>query len=123
MVNTPDKYDLNDDCSVSKAMGTSCCATVNTGKAAASATAVKSCRNLVHVGCVVFLLQECRILSHLISENRDRTLESIHNVKKLSLRFAEILAFLLAALSPLAVKFTMAAFVEAMLAPTSIVAE
>ena len=25
---TPDKYDLNEDCSVSKAIGTSCCATV-----------------------------------------------------------------------------------------------
>ena len=45
-------------------------------------------------------------------------MESIHNVKKLSLTFAEVLRLLfLTALSALAANFSMAAFVEAMLAP------
>ena len=34
--------------------------------AAASATSVKNCRNIVQVACVVFLLRKCRVLGQLI---------------------------------------------------------
>ena len=83
-VNTLDKYE----------MGTSCCATVGTRHAAASTAAVKSCHNIVQIVCVVLPLHKCRVLGHLTLNNRDRALESIHNIPKFSLRFAEVLRLL-----------------------------
>ena len=48
-VNTPDKYDSNEDCSVSNVMCANCYTTVDTRKAAASTTAMKNCHNVVQI--------------------------------------------------------------------------
>ena len=76
------------------AMDTCCSATADTRNTATSTTAVKSCHNIVQVACVVLLLRKCRVLGHLTLNNRDRALESIHNVPEFSLRFAEVLRHL-----------------------------
>ena len=83
-------------------MGTSCCANVGTRKAAASTAAVKSCHNVVQVACrfTTAKMQGSWPTHHGC---RGRTLESLHNVKKLSLIFAKVLRlFSLTAFSALA---------------------